>query len=85
MEIAYDHIQEEILAPEEHSKGKDAEKPSETLNDEFREAYKVVSASPWGSRLGSFLGTVRKQVRSLLDDNFMMQIGTQKLTKDCGG
>ncbi|RPA96736.1 BSD-domain-containing protein [Choiromyces venosus 120613-1] len=69
MEIAYDHIQEEILAPEEHAKGKDAEKPNETLNDEFREAYKAVSASPWGSRLGSFLGTVRKQGESYYESS----------------
>ncbi|PUU72646.1 hypothetical protein B9Z19DRAFT_1008907 [Tuber borchii] len=69
MEIAYDHIQEEILTPEEHGKGKDAEKPSETLNDEFREAYKAVSASPWGSRLGSFLGTVRKQGESYYESS----------------
>jgi hypothetical protein len=63
MEIAYDHIQEEILAPDQSNwKGKDAEKPTESLNEEFQEAYKAISASPWGTRFGSFLGNVRKQV-----------------------
>lgn len=65
MEIAYDHIQEEILAPapdQSDWKGKDAEKPTESLNEEFQEAYKAVSNSPWGVRFGSLLGSVKKQV-----------------------
>jgi hypothetical protein len=63
MEIAYDHIQEEILAPDQSNrKGKEAEKPTESLNEEFQEAYRAISSSPWGVRFGSLIGTVKKQV-----------------------
>lgn len=63
MEFAYDHIQEEIVAQDtSNDKGKDPEKPKESLNEEFQEAYKAFSASPWGVRVGSFIGTVKKQV-----------------------
>lgn len=63
MEFAYDHIQEEIVAQDtSNDKGKDPEKPQESLNEEFQEAYKAFSASPWGARVGSFIGTVKKQV-----------------------
>lgn len=63
MEFAYDHIQEEIVAPDQsNDKGKDTEKPKESLNEEFQEAYKVFSASPWGAKFENFIGTVKKQV-----------------------
>lgn len=67
MEFAYDHIQEEIVAQDtSNDKGKDPEKPKESLNEEFQEAYKAFSASPWGARVGSFIGTVKKQVCLLI-------------------
>jgi hypothetical protein len=63
MDFAYDHITEEAL-PEQHPPD---EKPKEnienTLNSDFQEAYKAISSSPWGARLGGFFGTVVKQVR----------------------
>lgn len=60
MDLAYDHIQEEALAPEERSR---TEKKSEnTLNSDFQEAYKVISSSPWGIKLGGFLENIVKQV-----------------------
>lgn len=63
MEFAYDHIQEEIVAQDTScDKGKDPEKSKESLNEEFQEAYNALSASPWGARVGSFIGTVKKQV-----------------------
>lgn len=67
MDVAYDHIQEETLAPEagvapvEHDKGSGNQPKG--LNTEINEAYKVISSSPWGARLGGFFGTVKKQVR----------------------
>ena len=59
MDAAYDHIQEETLRPDEvtHSDPQS----SSGLNIELQEAYKAFSASPWGARLGGFLGTVKKQ------------------------
>ena len=59
MDAAYDHIQEETLRPDEvtHSSAES----SSGLNTELQEAYKAFSASPWGARLGGFLGTVKKQ------------------------
>ncbi|KAI9825857.1 MAG: hypothetical protein M1832_000798 [Thelocarpon impressellum] len=49
MDVAYDHIQEEALSPDEASEKTrrgNGEKP--TLNTEFAEAYKAISSSPWG-------------------------------------
>lgn len=66
MDIAYDHIQEEALAPDEeqNAQSKDgAEQPS--LNAEFAQAYKAISSTAWGARIGAFVGTVKKQVMTL--------------------
>jgi hypothetical protein len=65
MDVAYDHIQEEVLASDNVDK-KTQEKKQETntntLNSDFQEAYKAISSSPWGARLGGFFGNVVKQV-----------------------
>ncbi|KAI9893990.1 MAG: hypothetical protein M1814_004760 [Vezdaea aestivalis] len=70
MDLAYDHIQEEILSPDEASakarKQQDVDEP--TLNEEFAQAYKAISASPWGARFGAFVGTVKKQSESYYED-----------------
>jgi hypothetical protein len=63
MDVAYDHIQEEVYPDEEKGRAHDspeAEQP--TLNAELQEAYKAVANSPWGARLGGLWGTVKKQV-----------------------
>ena len=61
MDVAYDHIQEEVLSPDEIAK-KESEKQKEgNLNTEFKEAYKSFSASPWGAKLGGFFSDVKKQ------------------------
>lgn len=61
MDVAYDHIQEEALTPEEAAK-QDGSKPKpNNLNAEFQEAYKSFTASPWGARLGGFFNDVKKQ------------------------
>jgi len=67
MDIAYDHIQEETLSPDTPRDPTDpsSAKPQATsLNIEFQETFRAFSASPWGARLGGFLGTVRKQGES---------------------
>ncbi|CZR52036.1 related to DOS1 protein [Phialocephala subalpina] len=59
MDLAYDHIQEEAF-PEEPSSEQE-KKPETTINSDFQEAYKAISSSPWGARLGGFFGSVVKQ------------------------
>lgn len=62
MDVAYDHIQEEALSPDEVARKEADEKQEQgNLNTEFREAYKSFSASPWGAKLGGFLSDVKKQ------------------------
>jgi hypothetical protein len=61
MDLAYDHIQEEALK-QEAEKSNEEKKPDSTLNDDFQEAYRAISASPWGAKLGGFFGNVVKQV-----------------------
>ena len=63
MDIAYDHIQEEVLSPDQiaSKKSQDANQKNPNLNTEFKEAYKSFSSSPWGARLGGFFSDVRKQ------------------------
>ncbi|EFW21653.1 hypothetical protein D8B26_001810 [Coccidioides posadasii str. Silveira] len=75
MDVAYDHIQEEILASPENdkdSKPGDAD-PSETssrhhLGAEFQETFNAFSASPWGARLGGLWGNVRRQGESYYEE-----------------
>lgn len=64
MDLAYDHIQEEAFPPEPETETetKKEKKPETTLNSDFQEAYKAISSSPWGARLGGFFGSVVKQV-----------------------
>ncbi|KAF2227606.1 hypothetical protein BDZ85DRAFT_209615 [Elsinoe ampelina] len=66
MDVAYDHIQEEALAVDESGRAerKDGDRPA-GLNAEFQEAFKAVSASPWGARLGGLWGSVRAQGETL--------------------
>ncbi|OBT92221.1 hypothetical protein VE01_10000 [Pseudogymnoascus verrucosus] len=67
---AYDHIQESALAPDEPSSaagnnganGEGGKQTAQnTLNADFQDAYKAISSSPWGARLGGFFGSVVKQ------------------------
>jgi len=72
MDLAYDHIQEEALTGEKPSSSaeskdkKDEPTATNTLNSDFQEAYKAISSSPWGARLGGFFGSVVKQVIALI-------------------
>ena len=62
MDVAYDHIQEEALSPDEIARKEASEKHKQSnLNTEFQEAYKSFSATPWGAKLGGFFSDVKKQ------------------------
>lgn len=62
MDLLYDHIQEDVYAREQDEAAKREGEKEPTLNHEIQDAYKAFSASPWGSRIGGFLGNVVKQV-----------------------
>ncbi|KAL2170224.1 hypothetical protein VTG60DRAFT_5092 [Thermothelomyces hinnuleus] len=67
MDIAYDHILESNF-PEEHSDSPSADKKpaaQTSLNADLQDAYRAFSSSPWGARIGGFLGTVVKQGESV--------------------
>ena len=65
MDIAYDHIQEEILSNEERAPStSNDEKSNINLNNEFQETFRAFSASPWGTRIGGLWDNVRKQGES---------------------
>ena len=73
MDIAYDHIQEEVLSPDaSNSKDKKEGAAESSLSAEFAQAYNAISSSSWGARFGALVGSVRKQVlrgvSGLLDD-----------------
>lgn len=66
MDLAYDHIQEEAFRRDTPKPGeKSSEEPQPSLNTEIQDAYKAFSASPWGAKIGGFLGNMVKQVRNL--------------------
>lgn len=62
MDVAYDHIQESAMSPEEETQSGAKKAEPSTLNKDFQDAYKAISSSPWGARLGGFFGSVVKQV-----------------------
>ena len=63
MDLAYDHIQENAYSKEETDESSSKQGPQPSLNNEIQDAYKAFSASPWGARIGGFLGNVVKQAR----------------------
>ena len=61
MDVAYDHIQEEVLSPDEIARKEASDKHKQSnLNTEFQEAYKSFSATPWGAKVGGFFSDVKK-------------------------
>lgn len=66
MDLAYDHIAEESL-PKDNEQRRENQKaePQSTLNDDLQEAYRAISTSAWGTRLGGFFGNVVKQGESV--------------------
>jgi hypothetical protein len=73
MDVAYDHTftddavtadkKGKVPARDQEGEQQEGEQQEESLNEELQQAYKAISNSPWGARLGAFVGTVRKQVR----------------------
>lgn len=64
MDLAYDHIQENAY-PQDRKESNETPKPEQqepSLNNDFQDAYKAISSSPWGMKIGGFLGNVMKQV-----------------------
>ncbi|KAK2061303.1 BSD domain-containing protein [Colletotrichum caudatum] len=66
MDLAYDHIQESSLPKDADKKSGDtkdttSDQPQHSLNDDLQEAYKAISSSAWGMRIGGFLGNAVKQ------------------------
>ena len=70
MDIAYDHIQEEALTPEQAAqKSRDDETARQNnLNAELKETYKTIAASSWGKSLGGFFSDVKKQSETFYDE-----------------
>ena len=70
MDIAYDHIQEEVLTPEQAAqKSRDAEAARQSnLNTELKETYKSFAATSWGKSLGGFFSDVKKQSETFIDE-----------------
>lgn len=70
MDIAYDHIQEEALTPEQAAqKSRDAEAARQSdLNTELKETYKSLAATSWGQSLGGFFSDVKKQSETFIDE-----------------
>lgn len=69
MDLAYDQIAADAL-PKDHEQGADSKKgepqqPQPTLNEEVQEAYKAISTSAWGIKMGGFFGNVVKQGESV--------------------
>ena len=65
MDLAYDHIAEEALAKEQAEAQKDgssSDHQQASLSADLQDAYKALSSSPWGVRIGGFLGNMAKQV-----------------------
>jgi hypothetical protein len=62
MDAAYDHIQEEAFPDADKNATTKPDAQTSSLNADFQEAYKAISSTAWGARLGGFLGSVVKQV-----------------------
>ncbi|KEQ94108.1 hypothetical protein AUEXF2481DRAFT_293148 [Aureobasidium subglaciale EXF-2481] len=68
MDFAYDQIQEESLPSDSSSQQNTSDRPATDLNTELQQAFKAVSASPWGARLGGLFAQAKKQGESLYSD-----------------
>lgn len=80
MDVAYDAIQDSALKPSTSNPGTNPVEqppPEESLNAEFQHAFQAVSASPWGSKLGGWFSSARKQGETFVAD-------LQKEAQDAG-
>lgn len=63
MDLAFNHIEDSYVRDQDTADPSKSGQPASTLTEDIQETYKAFSASPWGAKIGGFLGTVRKQVR----------------------
>lgn len=71
MDVAYDHVQEEALAPSDEQSARQSssdQSGQHDLNNDLQEAFKAVSASPWGEKLGGWFSQARKQGENIVAD-----------------
>jgi hypothetical protein len=69
MDLAFDHIQDaNARESNQSSDGTKQDQPQSTLNDDLQDAYKAISESAWGARIGGFFGNVVKQVSMKIDE-----------------
>ncbi len=75
MDVAYDHVQEESFSPTSDeraapSAGDDAASSDQSpdLNTELRTAFNSISSTQWGSALGGWFNTARKQGETFYQD-----------------
>ena len=66
MDLAFNHIEDSYVREQPSDDPSKPNQPAHTLSEDIQETYKAFSASPWGAKIGGFLGTVRKQVGVLL-------------------
>ncbi|KAG5925553.1 hypothetical protein E4U42_004178 [Claviceps africana] len=60
MDLAYDHIQEEAFPKDGKQADETLPNPnaeSSSLNNDLQDAYKAISSSAWGMKIGGFLGS----------------------------
>lgn len=86
MDLAYDHIvesnlpQDPLAKKEGEGQGEQVAQAASTINADFQEAYKAISSSPWGARLGGWMGSVVKQVcGSMLRREELLHLGPPAL------
>ncbi|KAI9151763.1 BSD domain-containing protein [Paramyrothecium foliicola] len=79
MDLAYDHLQDETY-------NKDSPDPHQnsSLNADLQDAYKAISTSSWGMKLGGFLGTVVKQGESVYSSAQKELVQAQKELAEVG-
>ncbi|EMD00129.1 hypothetical protein BAUCODRAFT_30590 [Baudoinia panamericana UAMH 10762] len=69
MDVAYDHVQDEALTPAEVAAQREASaETSQNLNNDLQQAFRAVSSSPWGTRLGGWFNQARKQGESFVSE-----------------
>lgn len=64
MDLAYDYIQDDVHPKDQGDASSSNSGHQPTLNDDIQDAYKAISSSAWGIKIGGFLGNVVKQVQS---------------------
>lgn len=89
MDLAYDQINQDAFGKKDddnsnnnNNEGGSGDKsvPQASLNEDFQQAYKAFSNSPWGAKIGGFWWTAVKQVRAA--PPIYLLVSPSHLTKD---